>query len=106
MCLSAPLKASGTLQKFLPSFDKQIQKFLPSFEAGKELLYLLIIMREFGFPQAGPSHLFEDSRAVIAMAENPSNRKGVRHIDMREHFIDQLVNDHIIKLVQSELTRW
>ena len=26
-------------------------------EAGKELLYLCIIMREFGFPQLGPSHL-------------------------------------------------
>ena len=42
-------------------------------EAGKELLYLRVIMREFGIPQTGPSHLFEDSRAVIAMTENPSN---------------------------------
>jgi hypothetical protein len=45
-------------------------------ETGKELLYLRIIMREFGFPQLGPMYLYEDSRAVIAMAENPSNRKG------------------------------
>jgi len=45
-------------------------------------------------------HLYEDSRAVIAMAENPSNRKGARHIDTREHFVDQLVKDRIIKLVQ------
>ncbi len=57
-------------------------------------------MREFGFPQLGPSHLHEDSRAVIAMAENPSNRKGARHIDTREHFVDQLVKEHIVKLVQ------
>jgi hypothetical protein len=34
-------------------------------EAGKELLYLRIIMCEFGFPQLGPIHLYEDSRAVI-----------------------------------------
>jgi hypothetical protein len=45
--------------------------------AGKELLYLrIIIMREFGFPQLGPMHLYENSRAVIVMAENPSNSKG------------------------------
>jgi hypothetical protein len=56
-------------------------------------------MREFGFPQIGPMHLYEDSRAVIAMAENPSNRKGARHIDTREHFVDQLVKDRIVKLV-------
>ena len=59
-----------------------------------------IIMREFGFPQLGPMHLYEDSRAVIAIAENPSNRKGARHIDTREHFVDQLVKDCIMKLVQ------
>jgi hypothetical protein len=69
-------------------------------EAGKELLYLRIIMREFGFPQLGPMYLYEDSRAVIAMAENPSNRKGARPIDTCEHFVDQLVKDRIVKLVQ------
>jgi hypothetical protein len=42
-------------------------------EAGKELLHLRIIMREFGFPQIGPMYLYEDSRAVIAMTENPRN---------------------------------
>ena len=35
-------------------------------EAGKELLYFHIIMREFGFPLLGSMHLYEDSRAVIA----------------------------------------
>jgi hypothetical protein len=50
-------------------------------------------------------HLYEDSRAVIAMAENPSNRKGARHIDTREHFVDQLVKDHIIKLVQCRTNK-
>jgi hypothetical protein len=62
-------------------------------------------MREFGFPQLGPMYLYEDSRAVIAMTENPSNRKGARHIDTREHFVDQLVNDRIVKLVQSKTNK-
>ncbi len=74
-------------------------------EAGKELLYLRIIMREFGFPQLGPMHLYEDSRAVVAMSENPSNRKGSRHIDTREHFVDQLVKDRIVKLVQCRTNK-
>jgi hypothetical protein len=75
-------------------------------EAGKELLYVCIIMRELGFPQLGPLHVYEESRAVIAM-ENPSNRKGARHrdIDTREHFVDQLVKDHIVKLVHFRTNR-
>ena len=62
-------------------------------------------MREFVFPQLGPMYLYEDSRAVIAMAENPSNGKGARHIDTREHFVDQLVKDRIIKLVQCRTNK-
>jgi hypothetical protein len=52
-----------------------------------------------------PLHLYEDSRAVIAMAENPSNRKGARHIDTREYFVDQLVKDRIVKLVQCRTNK-
>jgi hypothetical protein len=39
------------------------------------------------------------------MAENPSNRKGARHIDTREHFVDQLVKDSFIKLVQCRTNK-
>ena len=74
-------------------------------EAGKELLYLRIIMREFGFPKLGPMYLYEDSRAVIAMTEHPSNQKGARHIDTREQFADQLVKDRIVKLVQCRTNK-
>jgi nitrate/TMAO reductase-like tetraheme cytochrome c subunit len=62
-------------------------------------------MRDFGFPQLGPMHLYEDSRAFITMTENPSNRKGVRHIDSREHFVDQLVKDRIVKLVHCRTNK-
>jgi hypothetical protein len=68
-----------------------------------------IIMHDFGFPQLGPMHLYEDSRALIVMTENPSNRKGARHIDTREHFcnnfVDQLVKDRIVKLVQCRTNK-
>ncbi len=38
----------------------------------------------------------------LAGTENPSNRKGARHIDTRERFIDQLVKQSIVKLVQNK----
>jgi hypothetical protein len=44
-------------------------------------------------------------RAVIEMAKNPSNSKGARHIDTREHFFDQLVKDRIVKLVQCRTNK-
>jgi hypothetical protein len=67
-------------------------------EAGKETVYLRSILNDFGFEQVSPTLLYEDSRAVIVMAENPVNRKASRHIDTRKHFIGQLVEDKTIVL--------
>ena len=64
-----------------------------------------MIMREFGFPQLGPLHLYEDSHAVVCMVENPSNRKGAPHIDTHEQFVDQLVKGRIVKLTQSNTNK-
>ena len=53
-------------------------------ETGR-LLYLRIIMRDVGFPQQGPWYLYEDSRVVICMAENPTGKATAREhaISMR-----------------------
>ena len=96
-----PLSLRSVKQKSVSLSTGESEWYAAS-EAGQELLYLRIIMREFGFPQLGPMHLHEDSRAVIAMAENPSNRKGARHIDTRERFVDQLAKDYIIAAVENQ----
>jgi hypothetical protein len=76
MMNDGPISWKSVNQKSVSLSTAEIEWYSAS-EVGKELLYLRIIMREFGFPQLGPMYLYlyEDSRAVIAMAENPSNRK-------------------------------
>ncbi len=63
-------------------------------------MHLRSILNDFGFEQVSPTLLYEDSRAVIAMSENPVNRKASRHIDTLKHFIGQLVEDKTIVLEQ------
>ncbi len=99
-----PISWKSVKQKRV-SLSTAESEWYASSEAGKELLYMRIIMREFGFPQLGPMLLYQDSRTVIAMTENPSNRKGALHIDTREHFVDQLVKDRIVKLVQCRTNK-
>ncbi len=72
-------------------------------EAGKEIVYLRSILNHFGFEQVSPTLLYEDSRTVLVMAENPVNRKASRHLDTRKHFIGQLVDDKIIVLEQCAM---
>ena len=104
MMNGGPISWKSVKQKSVSLSTAESEWYAAS-EAGKELLYLRIIMRDFGFLQHGPSYLYEDSRAVICMAENPSNRKGARHIDTREHFVDQLVKDRIVKLQQCRTNK-
>jgi hypothetical protein len=58
-------------------------------------------LKNFGFEQVSPTLLYEDSRALIVVTENPENRKASRHVDTRKHFIAQLVKDKAIILEQG-----
>ncbi len=75
-------------------------------EAGKEIIYLRSILFDFGFEQDDPTKLCEDSRAVIAMTDNPVNRKCSRHIDTRKHFIGELVQGKLIELAPCAKILW
>ena len=48
-------------------------------------MYLRSILNDFGFKQDTSRILYEDSRSVNVMAENPVNRKASRHIDTRRN---------------------
>ncbi len=74
-------------------------------ESAKEIVYLRSILNDFGFELVSPTLLYEDSRTVITMAENPVNRKASRHIDTLKHFIGQLVEDKMIVLEQCATDR-
>ena len=86
MMNGGPISWKSVKQKSVSLSTAESEWYAAS-EASKELLYLGIIMREFGFPQLGPMYLYEDSRAVIPMAENPSNRKGARHPRSQTRFL-------------------
>ena len=62
------------------------------------MIYLHSSLFDFGFDQDGPTTMYEDSRAVIAMTDNSVNRKGSRHNDTRKHFIGELVQEKLIEL--------
>ena len=67
-------------------------------EAGKEMIYLRSILFDFGFEQDSPTKMYADSRAVIAVADNPVNQKESLHIDTRKLFIGERVQDKLIEL--------
>jgi hypothetical protein len=57
------------------------------------------ILRDFGYAQTAPTHIYEDNLAWFAMSENPVRRKFTRHIDIRRYFVRDMMAAGVIKLV-------
>eukprot|EP00961_Rhodomonas_salina_P120826 1626122-Rhodomonas_salina.1 len=68
--------------------------------AGQEVIYLLAMLRGFGYEQARPTVVWEDNAACIQIANNPVNRKFTRHIEVRRYFVRDLVRDGAMVLVK------
>jgi hypothetical protein len=68
-------------------------------QCGQEVIYLREILSNFGFTPIGPTRIYEDNLARVAMSENPVRRKYSRHIDIRRYFVRDLVAQQVIKFV-------
>ena len=63
-------------------------EFIAAVHAAKLAKYLRSVLLEFGFPQDGPTPLYEDNMAAIAMINERKPTPRSRHIDI-QHFAIQ-----------------
>ena len=80
-------------------------EFVAANQAGKEVLYLRALLRGFACPQTRPTELWEDNVSCIVMSENPTNRERSRHVDVRVHFLRDMVRDGAVKLIKCAGTQ-
>lgn len=61
-----------------------------------EVLWVKQLLKDSGVPDSGPTPLFCDNRAALAIAANPVYHERVKHIDIDCHFIrDQVASKSI-----------
>ena len=63
-------------------------KFLAAVMAAKHAKYLRAVLLELGYPQIGPTPLYEDNMSAINMINNRVPTERSRHIDI-QHFAIQ-----------------
>ena len=68
-------------------------------EASREAMWLRHLYGELGFIQKEPILLLGDNDGSIVMAKNPEYHKHTKHIDLRWHWVRELVNDGMITIV-------
>ncbi|CAA0838989.1 cysteine-rich RLK (RECEPTOR-like protein kinase) 8 [Striga hermonthica] len=66
-------------------------------EATKELVWLQNFLNELGRPQEDVT-LYSDSQSAIHLAKNPAFHSRIKHIEVKYHFIRQLLEKKVLQL--------
>jgi hypothetical protein len=66
--------------------------------AAQTAVWLRRLLQDLGFTQDKATEIFEDNQGCIAMAKNPINHERTKHIDIKYHFIREMVESALIKL--------
>ena len=74
-------------------------------QGGQEVVYLRELLKGFGHPQKKPTEIWEDNASCIMMSENPANRDRSRPVDVKVHYLRDLVRDGHVKLVKCAGTQ-
>ena len=68
-------------------------------EAVKEAMWLKGLAEKLGFPQNGVE-VHSDSQSAIALAKNAVHHEQTKHINIRLHFIKDVLAEGLVKLVK------
>ena len=73
-------------------------------DASREVTWLRRILLNFNCEQVSPTVVFDDNQGCIALAKNPVEHERTKHIDIRYHFIREMVESKVIDVqyIRSE----
>ena len=66
-------------------------EYMIAVEAGKEILWMRNVLREFGYPQEGASPLWIDNNSAISVSKNPEHFGRMKHLDLRFFWLRDVV---------------
>jgi len=62
-------------------------------------------LRTNSIQKHGPTEIWEDNASCILMSENPTHRERSCHVDVRVHFLRDMVRDGSVKLIKCAGTQ-
>ena len=68
-------------------------------EAGKEIMWMRNLLTEMGYTFSQPSTLFMDNNSAISVAKNPTHHSKMKHVDLRLHWLRDVVESGYISPV-------
>ena len=102
------LKGNSQTQQFFTTHNtlsSSEAEFVAASQAGPEVLYPRALLTGFAYLQHGLTEIWKDNESCILMSENPTNRERSRHVDVRVHFLRDMVRDGSVKLIKCAGTQ-
>ena len=78
-------------------------EYISATEASKEAIWLTRLRSELGLPKQIPA-LHCDNQSAICLAKNPVCNARTKHINIRYHFIREVIEDDQIQLIRIDTT--
>ncbi|KAG7592586.1 GAG-pre-integrase domain [Arabidopsis thaliana x Arabidopsis arenosa] len=86
----------SSLQKVVALSSTEAE-YMALTDASKEAVWLLGLMNELGFKQKTVD-IYSDSQSAIALAKNAVFHERTKHIEVKYHFIRDLISDGVIQV--------
>lgn len=73
-------------------------EYMTLFEAAREACWLRSILTDLKLELQNPITIYEDNNGCISIANNPTDHKRTKHIDIKYHYIREKVKEKLITL--------
>ena len=73
-------------------------EYIAASDWSREAVWLRTLLQDLGSAQTGPTLLQCDNESAINLAYNPLAHKGSKHIDLRHHYIRELVEAKVVRI--------
>jgi hypothetical protein len=73
-------------------------EYMAGSNATQEVIWLRTLLEDCGFTQAEATTIHADNQGCIALSRNPVSHSRAKHIDIRHHFIRELVENSEVDL--------
>lgn len=85
--------AHGSTRQSVLGDSTTVSEYIALATTAKEAIWLRLLVKEIGYPQKGPTLIFEDNQSALALAKNPVHHNRTKHIDVRFHFIRECIEN-------------
>lgn len=77
-------------------------EYMACCDAGREAKWMKSLLEETFQTQTKPVIIFQDNQSTIFLAKNNALKRRTKHIDLRYHFIRELIENRIVELQYCE----